>query len=240
MSVGVPLVVSLSRMRKVPLALPLESSCLSASFRPSLPKYQLQGGKEAGIKLWRAMFGFHIFLSAILAVCATEQPFTKGNETSSQIFMFLRDCVWLFYSPSQKKKRKKKRKFYSLLSLYGVHRSNVIAGNVTSSTCGEGASLPPVALTGEKEREREREKRGRMMEAASRQINARTLCRRAQINTRWWVIRFIGCLVTPSGGELHKNKHLKQLFSSVWAPPVNHPSFKCGWNHIQPSSLKSK
>lgn len=44
-SVTIPLVVSLSRMRKVPLALPLESSCLSASFRPNLPKYQLRENK---------------------------------------------------------------------------------------------------------------------------------------------------------------------------------------------------
>ena len=42
----VPLVVSLSRMRKVPLGFPLDRSCLSASFRPSLPKYQL--AREAG------------------------------------------------------------------------------------------------------------------------------------------------------------------------------------------------
>ena len=44
--VEVPLVVSLSRMRKVPLGFPLDRSCLSASFRPSLPKYQLE--REAG------------------------------------------------------------------------------------------------------------------------------------------------------------------------------------------------
>lgn len=36
-----PLVVSLSRMRKVPLWLPWPSSCLSASFLPILPKYHL-------------------------------------------------------------------------------------------------------------------------------------------------------------------------------------------------------
>ena len=56
--VWIPLVVSLSRMRKVPLALPLESSCLSASFRPSLPKYQLwewewegEGEGEGALKM---------------------------------------------------------------------------------------------------------------------------------------------------------------------------------------------
>lgn len=37
----VPLVVSLSRMRKVPLELPWHSSCRSASLRPIFPKYHL-------------------------------------------------------------------------------------------------------------------------------------------------------------------------------------------------------
>lgn len=39
---SLPLVVSLSRIRKVPLGFPNDSSCLSASFRPSLPKYHLE------------------------------------------------------------------------------------------------------------------------------------------------------------------------------------------------------
>lgn len=39
---SIPLVVSLSRIRKVPLGFPNDNSCLSASFRPSLPKYHLK------------------------------------------------------------------------------------------------------------------------------------------------------------------------------------------------------
>lgn len=39
---SLPLVVSLSRIKKVPLGFPNDSSCLSASFRPSLPKYHLR------------------------------------------------------------------------------------------------------------------------------------------------------------------------------------------------------
>lgn len=46
-----------------------------------------------------------------------------------------------------------KKKFYSLLSLDRVHRSNIIAGNVTSSTCSERTSLPPVSLTEERRRQ---------------------------------------------------------------------------------------
>lgn len=43
---SLPLVVSLSRIRKVPLGFPNDNSCLSASFRPSLPKYHLRERSE--------------------------------------------------------------------------------------------------------------------------------------------------------------------------------------------------
>lgn len=43
---SLPLVVSLSRIKKVPLGFPNDSSCLSASFRPSLPKYHLRETPE--------------------------------------------------------------------------------------------------------------------------------------------------------------------------------------------------
>ena len=42
--------------------------------------------------------------------------------------------------------KKKKKSIHSLLGLDGVHRSDVIAGNVSSSTCSKGTSLPPVSL----------------------------------------------------------------------------------------------
>lgn len=48
-----------------------------------------------------------------------------------------------------------KKKFYSLLSLDRVHGSYVIAGNVTSSTCSERTSLPPVSLAEERITERD-------------------------------------------------------------------------------------
>lgn len=44
-AVPVPFVVSLSRMRKVPLELPWHRSCRSASLRPILPKYHLPWGR---------------------------------------------------------------------------------------------------------------------------------------------------------------------------------------------------
>lgn len=54
-------------------------------------------------------------------------------------------------------------KVNSLLCLDRIHGSDVIAGNVSSSTCSEGTSLPPVALPGEnQEREREGERTGRL------------------------------------------------------------------------------
>lgn len=43
--VPVPFVVSLSRMRKVPLQFPWHRSCRSASLRPILPKYHLPRGR---------------------------------------------------------------------------------------------------------------------------------------------------------------------------------------------------
>lgn len=65
-----PLVVSLSRMRKVPLALPLESSCLSASFRPNLPKYQLQGRRAEGRQTTKLCIQFehyvHIYVYSFI------------------------------------------------------------------------------------------------------------------------------------------------------------------------------
>lgn len=45
---SLPLVVSLSRMRKVPLGFPKDNSCRSASFRPSFPKYHLHVGAQEG------------------------------------------------------------------------------------------------------------------------------------------------------------------------------------------------
>lgn len=43
-----PLVVSLSRIRKVPLGFPKDKSCRSASFRPSFPKYHLSVRSREG------------------------------------------------------------------------------------------------------------------------------------------------------------------------------------------------
>lgn len=51
--------------------------------------------------------------------------------------------------------RVREMEFYSLLSLDRVHRSNIIAGNVTSSTCGERTSLPPVSLAGDRRTQRD-------------------------------------------------------------------------------------
>lgn len=42
---------------------------------------------------------------------------------------------------------------HSLLGLDGVHRSDVIAGDVSSSTCSKGARLPPVSFTEGKQAE---------------------------------------------------------------------------------------
>lgn len=108
---------------------------------------------------------------------------------------------------------KKKKKFYSLLSLDRIHRSNIIAGNVTSSTCSERTSLPPVSLTGERRTEGD----GRMEAGWNKEKNINTLCRKAQINT------VVGDQIYWLCGEhIKTNKHLNLLFVSVWVPTVNH------------------
>lgn len=88
-SVWVPLVVSLSRMRKVPLALPLESSCLSASFRPNLPKYQLQGKKKKKKhhQTQRCNLCFKRVSYSLLVTCVPLSHSTKHREMSYPIFM---------------------------------------------------------------------------------------------------------------------------------------------------------
>lgn len=78
-------------------------------------------------------------LSLILSLSVPMSHWAPPDET----------VCWCVCSHTQK------QKFYSLLSLDGVHRSNIIAGNVTSSTSGERARLPPVALAGSRRTERD-------------------------------------------------------------------------------------
>lgn len=132
-------------MRKVPLALPLESSCLSASFRPNLPKYQLEWKKK---RIRMIHFQYSGLYSVCMCHCATFNK-RQWDELSNiyeisageaAVSLRWEACGWVVCVLHLK------WKFYSLLSLDGVHRSYVIAGNVTSSTCSERTSLPPVSL----------------------------------------------------------------------------------------------
>ena len=124
---------------------------------------------------------------------------------SSQIFMIyslLRKlyCCVLIYN---------KKKFHSLLSLDWVHWSDVIAGNVTSSTCSERTSLPPVALTEERRIERE-------MEVGIKPSNIYTLCRPANKDTQKR-IRFIGCVVLRAEERAHKTNYKTSCCSAALA-----------------------
>lgn len=146
-SFWVPLVVSLSRIRKVPLALLLESSCLSASFRPNLPKYQLKEGGEMEKKMWEICFQCFPKYS----ICTVRATMSHLTNAMSWLLKYL--CSLVMKLPCVGDPWRlcvracaQMKKFHSLLGLDGVHRSYVIAGNVSSSTCSERTSLPPVSL----------------------------------------------------------------------------------------------
>lgn len=159
LSVTIPLVVSLSRMRKVPLALPLESSCLSASFRPNLPKYQLRKRKtekQDGLtgSCCAAVMNTYSFLTFSLKMQAVSAMCPRMFETHPAVnlcffFVCVCACVCAYACSFTQKER-----FYSLLGLDRVHWSDIITGNITSSTCGERTGLPPVSLTGGERKKR--------------------------------------------------------------------------------------